>query len=311
MNTCRASTNTVFRTSRQFGKNTNYRCIHVRLCYNLRGLKTTEKNLHKIPGMYGSTKIYRHICRSCVPMQIKPAENTSINIFDRQAKYLQRERAARAPDVAVYDYLKEEVGYRLADRIFDIKRKFKLAVDLGCGRGYVAKHIDSESVEELIVCDMSPTWLDQVPNPPNVKVTREVVDEEFLPFEPASLDLVTSSLSMHWVNDLPGAFRQIINCLKNDGVFMGAVFGGDTLYELRSSLQLAELERHGGIAPHISPFTAIRDIGSLLTRAGFTMLTVDTDEIVVRYPSMFELMWDLKGMGENNAAYNRCRNSCT
>jgi NADH dehydrogenase [ubiquinone] 1 alpha subcomplex assembly factor 5 len=94
-------------------------------------------------------------------------------------------------------------------------------------------------------------------------------------------------------------------------VFIGAVFGGDTLYELRSSLQLAELERHGGIAPHISPFTEIRDIGSLLTRAGFTMLTVDTDEIVVGYPSMFELMWDLKGMGENNAAYNRCSNTST
>lgn len=197
----------MFSTSRQFRKNMNYRPICFRLCYNSRGLKTTEKNLHIISGMCGSTNIYRHIYRSCVPMQIKAAENTSINIFDRQAKFLQRERAARAPDVAVYDYLKEEVGYRLADRIFDIKRKFKLAVDLGCGRGYVAKHIDSESVEELVVCDLSPTWLDQVQNPPNVKVRREVVDEEFLPFEPASLDLVTSSLSMHWVNDLPGAFR--------------------------------------------------------------------------------------------------------
>lgn len=306
MNTFAASTNTMFRATRQFRKNVNCRHIHFRLCCNLRGLKHTEKNMREISGVYGSIKTYREIYQSCVAMQIKPAESSSINIFDRQAKILQRERAARAPDVAVYDYLKEEVGYRLADRIFDIKRKFKLAVDLGCGRGYVAKHIDSDSVEELVVCDMSPTWLDQVPNPSNVKIRREVVDEEFLPFEPASVDLVTSSLSMHWVNDLPGAFRQIINCLKSDGVFMGAVFGGDTLYELRSSLQLAELERHGGIAPHISPFTEIRDIGSLLTRAGFTMLTVDTDEIVVHYPSMFELMWDLKGMGENNAAYNRC-----
>lgn len=63
----------------------------------------------------------------------------------------------------------------------------------------------------------------------------------------------------------------------------------------RGSLQLAELEREGGISPHISPFTEIRDIGSLLTRANFTMLTIDTDEIVIGYPSMFELMWDLKG----------------
>lgn len=43
----------------------------------------------------------------------------------------------------------------------------------------------------------------------------------------------------------------------------------------------------------------------MLNRAGFTMLTIDTDEIVIGYPSMFELMWDLKGMAENNAAFNR------
>lgn len=51
----------------------------------------------------------------------------------------------------------------------------------------------------------------------------------------------------------------------------------------------------GGLSPHISPFTSVQDIGNLLTRAGFAMLTIDTDEIVIGYPSMFELMWDLKG----------------
>jgi NADH dehydrogenase [ubiquinone] 1 alpha subcomplex assembly factor 5 len=83
------------------------------------------------------------------------------------------------------------------------------------------------------------------------------------------------------------------------------MFGGDTLYELRSSLQLAETERKGGISPHLSPFTHIRDVGALLNRAGFTMLTIDTDEMVVGYPSMFELLYDLKGMAESNATYNR------
>jgi NADH dehydrogenase [ubiquinone] 1 alpha subcomplex assembly factor 5 len=116
-----------------------------------------------------------------------------------------------------------------------------------------------------------------------------------LQFDPNSLDLVISSLSLHWVNDLPKAFKQILRSLKEDGVLLAAVFGGDTLYELRSSLQLAELERRGGLSPHISPFTEVTDIGNLLTRAGFTMLTIDTDEIVVNYPTLFELMWDLKG----------------
>ena len=35
------------------------------------------------------------------------------------------------------------------------------------------------------------------------------------------------------------------------------MFGGDTLVELRVALQLAELEREGGFAPHISPFVEV------------------------------------------------------
>ncbi|XP_062813964.1 arginine-hydroxylase NDUFAF5, mitochondrial isoform X3 [Anolis carolinensis] len=83
------------------------------------------------------------------------------------------------------------------------------------------------------------------------------------------------------------------------------MFGGDTLYELRCSLQLAELEREGGFAPHVSPFTAVSDLGHLLGRAGFNTLTVDTDEIQVNYPGMFELMDDLQGMGESNCSWSR------
>lgn len=114
-----------------------------------------------------------------------------------------------------------------------------------------------------------------------------------------------SNLALHWFNDLPGIIKSINNCLKPDGVFLASLFGGETLYELRSSLQLAESERKGGLSPHLSPFTKIRDIGALLNRAGFTMLTIDTDEMVIGYPSMFELLHDLKGMGESNATFNR------
>ncbi|KAL7736741.1 hypothetical protein ACLKA6_015594 [Drosophila palustris] len=228
-----------------------------------------------------------------------------MNIFDRNAKRLQKERAALNADVALYDYLKEEVGFRLADRVFDIKREFKTAADIGCNRGYISKHILAECVEHLTLTDTSASMLEQAQGTPGLKMRKLVQDEEDLDFEENSLDLVISSLSLHWVNDLPGCFAKIKSSLKPDGVFIASLFGGDTLYELRSSLQLAELERKGGIAPHVSPFTQIRDIGSLLNRAGFTMLTIDTDEIVIGYPSMFELMWDLKGMAENNAAFNR------
>lgn len=208
-------------------------------------------------------------------------------------------------DVELFDYLKEEVGFRLSDRVFDVKRQFKNAVDVGCGRGYVSKHILADSVERLTLCDMSPTMLEHAQSTPGVDIIKKEIDEELFNFADNSLDLVISNLSLHWVNDLPGLFRSINKSLSPDGVFMASFFGGETLYELRSALQLAETERMGGLSPHISPFVQIRDVGALLNATGFTMLTIDTDEIVVGYPTMFELLWDLKGMGENNAAFNR------
>ncbi|XP_052862824.1 arginine-hydroxylase NDUFAF5, mitochondrial [Anopheles cruzii] len=242
----------------------------------------------------GSLAVFRR--HYCTPV---------VNIFDRKAKRSQRERAAKSGDVELYDYIKEEVGFRLADRIFDIKRQFSNAVDLGAGRGYVTNHVLAETVQRLTAVDLSPTMLSQIKGTPGLDFSIKEMDEERFQFEDNSLDLVVSSMSMHWVNDLPACFAAVNRALKPDGVFIGAMFGGDTLYELRSALQLAEQERRGGLSPHVSPFTQIRDVGMLLNRGGFTLLTIDTDELVVGYPSVFELMFDLQGMAENNAAFNR------
>lgn len=178
-------------------------------------------------------------------------------------------------------------------------------MELGCGRGYVTPHLDSEAVGSLFQCDMSLGYLAQSKISKDVPTTKMVVDEEFLPFLENSVDIFLSSLSLHWVNDLPGTFRQVFSALKPDGVFLGCVFGGETLYELRGSLQLAETEREGGFAPHISPFVEPRDLGGLLNQSGFTLLTIDSDDILVNYPTAFHLMADLKGMAENNASWKR------
>jgi NADH dehydrogenase [ubiquinone] 1 alpha subcomplex assembly factor 5 len=112
-------------------------------------------------------------------------------------------------------------------------------------------------------------------------------------------------MSLHWINDLPGVLAQINSVLKPDSPFIGAMLGGDTLFELRTSLQLAEQERRGGISPHVSPLADVRDVGGLLGKAGFQMLTVDVEDIVVDYPDTFALMQDLQAMGEGNAVLGR------
>ncbi|NXF06943.1 NDUF5 hydroxylase, partial [Smithornis capensis] len=245
----------------------------------------------------------------------------ALSPFDRRLKRKQKNWAALQAEPAKCDYLREEVGGRIADRVFDIPRTFPLALDVGSGRGYIAQHLTKETVEKLIQVDVAENALKNAVET-EIPTVRVVADEEFLPFKEDTFDLVVSSLSS--MDLVPKPLRllfllQIQQVLKPDGVFIGAMFGGDTLYELRCSLQLAELEREGGFSPHVSPFTAVADLGHLLARAGFNTLTVDTDEIQVNYPGLFEVMEDLQGkyilfgdandffisMGESNCSWNR------
>ncbi|XP_065595742.1 arginine-hydroxylase NDUFAF5, mitochondrial isoform X1 [Cyrtonyx montezumae] len=224
--------------------------------------------------------------------------------FDRRLKRKQKNWAALRPRPAECEYLRDEVGGGVADRVLDVPRTFRLALDIGSGRGHVARHLNREVIEELVQVDVAENVFKSAVES-EIPTVSVVADEECLPFKEDTFDLVVSSLSLHWVNDLPKAFREIHQVLKPDGVFIGAMFGGDTLYELRCSLQLAELEREGGFSPHVSPFVAVSDLGHLLSRAGFNTLTVDTDEIQVNYPGLFEVMEDLQGMGESNCSWNR------
>lgn len=251
---------------------------------------------------------------------------SAIEVFDARTKWIHKERAAiNVEQSRNVDYLRNEVAARLCDRLLDINRTFPKVLDFGANACNIARILTqpnpdpeaqgeaaepiSKRIGSIVSTDTSPTLLyrDQLePFNKEIDVTREVLkNPEYLPYDPATFDLVLSSLSLHWINDLPSVLTQINTVLKDDAPFIGAMSGGDTLFELRGSLQLAEQERLGGIGTHISPLADVRDVGNLLTRAGFKLLTVDVDDIIVDYPDVFSLMADLQSMGEANAAMRR------
>ncbi|PWN34883.1 S-adenosyl-L-methionine-dependent methyltransferase [Meira miltonrushii] len=240
-----------------------------------------------------------------------PAPNNPFTVFDRDAKLQQRTRAYNNPESSrEVDYVRDASMANLCERLLDVKRNFETIVELGAGPGLLRRHLDAKATgtKKIIMCDTSETALNRDVNEDGnypLEFERRVIDEEHLPFEENSLDCVVCNGSLHWTNDLPGALVQIQRALKPDGLFIGSVCGGDTLFELRTSFQLAEQEREGGISPRISPMADSRDMVSLLSRAGFNIPTVDTDEIEVNYPSIFELMFDLRSMGESNAVIHR------
>ena len=120
-------------------------------------------------------------------------------------------------------------------------------------------------------------------------------------------DLVVSTLALHWVNDLPGVLVQIRRALKPDGMFLGALFGGETLRELRAAFAGAESDTAGGVSPRVAPFADVRDLGGLLQRAGFALPVADVERTTVRYGDLLKLVADLRAHGQTNALIERSR----
>jgi SAM-dependent methyltransferase len=190
-------------------------------------------------------------------------------------------------------------------RLEAIMRRFPIAVDLGARGGAFARALaDSDATEKvglLIETDLSAAMLAGRTGP------RLVMDEELSPFAPGSLDLVVSSLVLHWTNDLVGSLIQIRRALKPDGLFIGSFLGGATLTELRQCLLEAEAEISGGAGLRVSPFADAFDAAALLQRAGFALPVADVDSVTVRYGHPLELLRDLRAMGETNVLRDRPR----
>jgi NADH dehydrogenase [ubiquinone] 1 alpha subcomplex assembly factor 5 len=120
----------------------------------------------------------------------------------------------------------------------------------------------------------------------------------------APYDAALAPLGLHWVNDLPGLLTRVRRALRPDAPFLGVMWGGDTLHELRAALTLAEA-RGGGASPRVSPMVRVRDAGSLLVRAGFALPAVDADEVRAVFPDPAALVAHLRRAGETNAARGR------
>jgi SAM-dependent methyltransferase len=227
----------------------------------------------------------------------------TMNIFDRVLLRRRRDRAAAG--LGDHDFLFAEAAERLADRLDDVTRKFPLALDLGCHDGTLARILAGRGgIETLVQCDLAPAMARAAAA--NGAATL-AADEEALPFAHASFDLIVSVLGLHWVNDLPGALIQIRQALKPDGLFLGALLGGETLTELRTALMEAEIAEEGGVSPRVAPFAELRDAGGLLQRAGFALPVADADRLTVSYPDALSLMRELRAMGESNTLIQRRR----
>ncbi|GMI33741.1 hypothetical protein TrCOL_g1558 [Triparma columacea] len=263
-------------------------------------------------------------------------------VFDQSLKLLHKDNAARLrlkggeeeeEEEVDYTYFNREITNRLVDRLEDVKdRDFTICLDLGTPDNALLASINREEslsgngggiggVRKIVQLQGSAVMaslhedegaekssLGEGVGKGPAEAFRVPDSTEFslpLPFPSDTFDCVISSMALHWVSDLQGTLREINRVLKPDGAVFLAVPGGETLPELRSSLLMAEQERDGGVSVRTGPYVSVPDVGRLLQSSGFNLPTIDVDEVLVEYPSMFVLTEHLGRMGESNGSTQR------
>ena len=203
---------------------------------------------------------------------------TPPHLTDRTALDLHRARAARMSLPATF--LLEEAAFEIEERLASVNRSF---------------------TQPVLTGPFAEFWAARLPQ------MRHIPDAPVLDLTPGAQDAVIHAMALHWADDPVGQMVQAFRALRPDGLFLGLMFGGQTLHELRASLAEAEAEVTGGLSPRILPMAEIRDLGGLLQRAGFALPVADSFTRTVAYRDIFHLMADLRAMGEGNALAARLR----
>ncbi|MGY6634354.1 MAG: methyltransferase domain-containing protein [Alkalilacustris sp.] len=198
-------------------------------------------------------------------------------LTDRAALERARARALRG-EAALF--LHAEAASEIEERLNEVNRRF---------------------TRPAVVTGWPAAWAGVIPG------ARVVADAPVLDLEAGAHDLIVHAMALHWADDPVGQLVQCRRALAPDGLFLGVLFGGRTLAELRASLAEAETEVTGGLSPRVLPMAEIRDLGGLLQRAGLALPVADSVALTVRYADAFALMRDLRAMGETNALAARLR----
>ncbi len=198
----------------------------------------------------------------------------SENLFDRKILQMAQRR------VSGRSFMHQEVLERIKENLSLLERDFKNILTIESGNFF----INGE---------------------------KKVGDDEFLPFEPQSFDLIISNLNFHFLNQIPQFLLQIKEILKPQGVFIAAFFGEENLHELRRVLYEVENKIYGAISPRVAPTIDVKTAAALLQKAGFVNPLSSVERITIEYQNPLNLLYDLKAMGQGNFLVKRSKKFIT
>ncbi len=204
-------------------------------------------------------------------------------IFDR--KLLQQNQARALPHLSQHNFLYHEIANRIVENLQSFSRDFENCLEIGPRDGYLSSLMAQEK---------------------NIKNISQV-EEESLPQQTESFDLIVSNLNLHHINFVPQFLLQIKSLLKPRGMFIASFFAEENLPELHKTIFEVESEIYNGISPRMIPTIDVKTAANLLQKAGFVHPISNLERVEVSYIDPLNLLKDLKMMGQGNIMRQRSR----
>lgn len=188
------------------------------------------------------------------------------------------------------NYLGEQMAAQLLERIDDVQRDFRDILLIGARDPALAGELLRRGMRVTVV---EPGGGDALPDGIDLKTG----EEDRLPVEPGSCDLILWPGGLESVNDVPGALLRCRHALRPDGLLLGCLFGDGSFPALRRALAIADAPLAVG---RMHPQIDLASLGGLLSAVGLALPVVDVERMALAYRSLDALVDDLRDAALTN-----------
>ena len=202
-------------------------------------------------------------------------------------------KAADTYDAAAI--VQQEICERALERLQMLKLEPSTILDIGSGTGKSVRGLQAQFPKSHVMAsDVAMSMLMYLNKmQPSLQHKASIIccDAEKLSIKDESVDLIFSTSTFQWCEDLNLVFAECLRILKPDGVLVFTTFGPDTLKELRQSWSLVDQQ------DHVHQFIDMHHIGDLLLAHHYADPVVDMELITIEYQQVRQLLRDLKDTG--------------